>query len=388
MITLAVLLVSALVILADRKLLEELKRKHHDRKYSVLKALLWADDLLLPTMMILGRILPDNTEPFCYALMWTNWIWLMTVAPRMVFFALRYLHHPRIGAVLALGVCVLFAWGATLGRTTIRLGEEEYRSTRLPAAFDGLRIVQLTDQHIGTLARPEAELKRIVDQVNALRPDLVICTGDLVTIRYTELNAARRAILGRIHAPMGVYAVLGNHDVGAYIKDTVALPRAENTRRLIALQEEMGWRVLDNESILLERGGERITLSGASFDVEQRKERHDRDLPAHHLDEVYRAIPDSLFNITAVHIPQWWDQILEKGFGDLTLAGHVHSMQCKINLFGMKISPARILYPRWSGRYDRDGKMLYISDGTGYVGYPVRLGAYPEVTLITLRKCE
>ena len=106
------------------------------------------------------------------------------------------------------------------------------------------------------------------------------------------------------------------------------------------------------------------------------------------LSGAYRGVPDSLYNITAVHIPQLWGQIADAGYGDLTLAGHVHSMQIKLRLFGRAFSPAQLLYTRWSGRYDEGGRTLYINDGTGYVVFPMRLGAYPEITLITLRRCE
>ena len=386
MISIGIWIISLVVLLADRKLIERLRGKLSPRVLRFVSRMLVANDLVLPAVWLLGRMFPDNTEPWVTCCMWVNLLWLLTIAPRMVYFVAAYFRHPRWGIALGAGIIVLFGWGATLGRTTFHITEEEFLSERLPAGFDGLRIVHVTDLHIGTLVHPEAELSRLVAKINALRPDLVIATGDLVTIRYTELNPARQAILSRISAPMGIYSITGNHDVGAYIRDTVALPRDTNTLRLIAREEAMGWHVLDNTTTYLKRNGDSISLSGASYDVAQRKQRHDRDLPALHLDEVYRGVDSALYNITAVHVPQWWDAITARGYGDLTLAGHVHAMQCKINLFGWHISPARLLYTRWSGRYDQGAKSLYISDGTGYVGYPVRLGAYPEITLITLRK--
>ena len=138
----------------------------------------------------------------------------------------------------------------------------------------------------------------------------------------------------------------------------------------------------------LRRGGDSISLTGLSFDPALRHMRHDPDLPPADLSGAYRGVPDSLYNITAVHIPQLWGQIADAGYGDLTLAGHVHSMQMKLRLFGRAFSPAQLLYTRWSGRYDEGGRTLYINDGTGYVVFPMRLGAYPEITLITLRRCE
>lgn len=264
----------------------------------------------------------------------------------------------------------------------------EVRSDRLPAAFDSLRVVQLTDIHVGTLVAPERELARLVDSVEALRPDLILFCGDLVNIRSSEMEGAPARILGRLRAPLGVYSVLGNHDVGTYIKDTAALRPETSRRRLVETQQAMGWRVLEDTTLWLRRGGDSISLSGISFDPSLRERRHDRRLPLPQLDRIYRDLPADAWNITLTHLPQYWDAILDHGRGDLTLAGHVHAMQLKVRLFGRSYSPARLLYTRWSGRYDERGRTLSICDGSGYVGYPLRLGAPPQITLITLRRCE
>ena len=236
--------------------------------------------------------------------------------------------------------------------------------------------------------RPEAELRRLVDSVNSLRPDLIVFCGDLVNIRSSELDARARQLLGGLRAPYGVVSVTGNHDAGLYIKDTVAQSPAASLAEVIARQRAMGWNVLEDTTVYLRRGGDSISLTGLSFDPALRHMRHDPDLPPADLSGAYRDVPDSLYNITAVHIPQLWGQIADAGYGDLTLAGHVHSMQMKLRLFGRAFSPAQLLYTRWSGRYDEGGRTLYINDGTGYVVFPMRLGAYPEITLITLRRCE
>ncbi|MDE5622271.1 MAG: metallophosphoesterase, partial [Alistipes sp.] len=293
--------------------------------------------------------------------------------------------RPRTGLVAGAGIVALLVWGATRGRTHLRVTRTEVCSPKLPAAFDGLRIVQLSDIHLGTLVRPEHELHRIVDSVSALRPDLILFTGDLVNIRSSELDDRAMRLLGGLRAPLGVFSVLGNHDVGVYIKDTVAQPREASLAEVVARQEAMGWRVLADTPVYLVRGGDSLSLSGISFAPALRKQRHDATLPPAPLDIVYRDVPPSLYNITAVHLPQLWDQIVEAGYGDLTLSGHVHAMQAKLHLFGRSFSPAQLLYTNWSGRYDDGPHTLYINDGTGYVGYPMRLGAWPEITLITLR---
>lgn len=342
----------------------------------------------LPLVIALSGVLSrDNTTGFMLFAMWAFWAWMMTVLPRIACYFFRLVGLPRVG--IAAGICVaaLFVWGATRGRTKIRVSRVEICSGRIPAGFDGFRIVQFSDTHLGTLVRPEAELGRIADSINSLHPDLVVFCGDLVNIRSSELDARAMRLLGGLRAPYGVVSVTGNHDVGVYIKDSIAQPAEASLAEVVARQREMGWRVLEDTTVYLRRGSDSISLTGLSFDPALRHLRHDPDLPPANLSAAYRGVPDSLYNITAVHIPQLWDQIAETGYGDLTLSGHVHSMQLKIHLFGHAFSPAQLLYTRWSGRYDEKGRTLYINDGTGYVAFPMRLGAYPEITLITLKRC-
>ncbi len=347
-----------------------------------------ATDALPAVIAVAGAVTRDNTTAFMTFAMWAFWAWMVTVLPRMACYFFRWTGLPRVGIAAGAGVAALFIWGATAGRTTIRVNRTEVCSERLPAGLDGFRIAQITDTHLGTVVRPEAELRRLVDSVNSLRPDLIVFCGDLVNIRSSELDARARQLLGGLRAPYGVVSVTGNHDAGLYIKDTVAQSPAASLAEVIARQRAMGWNVLEDTTVYLRRGGDSISLTGLSFDPALRHMRHDPDLPPADLSGAYRGVPDSLYNITAVHIPQLWGQIADAGYGDLTLAGHVHSMQMKLRLLGRAFSPAQLLYTRWSGRYDEGGRTLYINAGTGYVVFPMRLGAYPEITLITLRRCE
>lgn len=344
-----------------------------------------ATDLLPVAVGLGGVLLRDNGTGFMYFAMWALFGWMVTVLPRMVFYFFGLLHLRRLGIAAGALLVLLFVWGATKGRTSIRVEREEIVSPRVPAAFDGFRIVQLSDIHLGTMVDPERELTRIVDSVEALRPDLVAFCGDLVNIRSSELDERVRRLLGRLDAPYGVVSVLGNHDVGVYIKDTLAQSPEASRAAVVAAQRAMGWTVLDDESRILTRGGDSISISGISFDPELRKRRHDADLPQADLETVYRGVPDGLFNLTLVHLPQLWPQVAAAGYGDLTLSGHVHAMQTAVRLFGRRWSPAQLLYERWSSRYDEDGRTLYVNDGTGCVAYPMRLGADPEITLLVLR---
>ncbi|MDE6876460.1 MAG: metallophosphoesterase, partial [Alistipes sp.] len=170
---------------------------------------------------VTSLLLCDHSTTYIRWSMWIFWVWIIALFPRIGFYALNALHRPRLGILAGFGIAVLMIWGATAGRTTLRINKIEVCSERLPASFDGLRIVQLTDIHVGTLVHPDRELQRLVDSVNALKPDLIVFTGDLVNIRSSELEPDVMQILARFAAP--VYSVTGNHDIGSYIKDTMCL---------------------------------------------------------------------------------------------------------------------------------------------------------------------
>ena len=288
------------------------------------------------------------------------------------------------GGVLSVAAAAVFIYGMAVTRTDYTVNRVEIVSERLPALFDGYTIVQISDLHIGSMVRPQLETERIVEICNSLNADAVAFCGDLVNIRWTEIDAVAD-LLGRLQARDGIYAVTGNHDLGVYVRDTLSLPVAENTRRVIEAERALGWHVLDNETTYLRRGGDSISLTGLSFDREWAEKRHSPDLPAEDIGAAYVGVPHSLFNITLAHIPQLWDDIVADGYGDLTLSGHVHSMQMKLRVGRRGISPAVIRYRRWSGLYGEGEHNLYINDGLGCVLFPVRIGARPEITLLVLR---
>lgn len=359
------------------------RRRRKNPASRTLIAWIVVTDALPVISSVISALSRDNGTELMYVYMWLFWGWIITVLPRLAFYVFNFIHLRRAGYAVAGALVLFFLWGTTWGRTRIHVNRVEICSERIPEAFDGYRFVQITDTHVGTLVRPGRELTRLADSVNALRPDAVFFTGDLVNIRAEELDERVMALLRRIEGP--VWSVTGNHDVGTYIKDSVRFPAADEAREVVARQRSIGWNVLEDTTVYLRRGADSISLTGLSFDPALRERRHDRDLPGTAIPSAYNGIPDSLYNITLVHIPQLWEQIVEAGYGDLTLVGHVHSMQFKIRPWGRGWSPAEWIYKHWSGRYDTGRHTLYVNDGTGYVAYPMRLGAWPEVTLFTLR---
>ena len=342
---------------------------------------------LLPLLLFGAASGIDNTPTVMRIMMWFCWAWFLLQLPRFVCYLFRALRLPRVG--LAAGVLVAFAllYGAIWGRRDLRVEQVEICSARIPAAFDGYRVAFFSDLHLGALVDTEGEVGGLVARINALQPDVVLFGGDLVNIRCSELDTAAQRLLRQIEAP--VYSVLGNHDVGSYIRDTVALPSAVSTQCLIGRQQAMGWHLLQDSTVYLHRGADSIALSGITFDPAQKDRQHHSRMPQCNTADTYRGVPRELFDITLVHLPQYWSQVTDCGYGDLTLSGHTHAMQLKLHFGRWRgWSPARLLYKEWSGRYDRDGRTLYITDGVGYVGYPMRIGAPPELTLFILKLCE
>lgn len=181
-------------------------RRRRRRKLPVRRALVaWvaATDALPILSSLIGALSRDNGPELMYLYMWLFWAWIVTVPPRLAFYAFNFVNLRRTGYVAACAFVLFALWGTTRGRTSIRVNRVEICSDRIPEAFDGFRFVQITDMHVGTLVRPERELTRLADSVNAQRPEAVFFTGDLVNIRAGELDERTTALLRRIAARSG-----------------------------------------------------------------------------------------------------------------------------------------------------------------------------------------
>lgn len=284
---------------------------------------------------------------------------------------------PFTAAGLVLGVVsfVNVIYGATAGITRFQVKHVTYESERLPEGFDGYRIAQLSDIHIGSWqGRPEA-VEKLVKLTNEQQADLIVFTGDLVNQQSHELDIFRPT-LSRLQASDGVYSVLGNHDYGTYYRWKNSREEADNLQYLREQQQAMGWRLLDNSHVILHHRGDSIALIGVENDGEPPFPQH-ADLP--------RATEGTqgMFSILLSHNPTHWRrEVLPESDIDLMLAGHTHAMQ--MTLFGRSL--ASLKYPEWSGMYREGSRALYVNIGIGYVGLPFRFSAWPEITVITLKK--
>lgn len=283
------------------------------------------------------------------------------------------------GLVVALLTFGTMWWGALVGRRQVEVKRVEMPMPGLPRSFDGLTVAQISDLHTGTFGSDTTFFATLVDSVNALHPDVIVFTGDIVNRRSNELRP-HMATLARLHAPHGVYSVLGNHDYGHYTDWTRPGEREADVDSLVMMQRAMGWTVLLNQHAHLHSGCDSIALIGVE---------NIGDPPFHTYGSLSSAYPnaaDSLCKILLSHNPAHWvnDIADHKEVNiPLTLSGHTHAMQMEIAGW----SPGALRYSTWGGLFaDSDAThRLYVNIGAGTVGFPARIGATPEITLFTLR---
>ncbi len=248
----------------------------------------------------------------------------------------------------------------------------------LPKSFDGFKIIQLSDIHSGSFTNM-AGVQKGVDLVNGLAADLVLFTGDLVNNKADEMQDYLD-VFKKIQSTQGVYSILGNHDYGDYHQWKKPEEKVRNLQQLKSMQESMGWRLLLDENVQIEKNGETISLIGvenisSSFNSYG------------NLSNAYRGAENSTFKILMSHDPSHWSKEVIKDFKDidLTLSGHTHGFQFGIEMFGIKWSPAKYIYKQWAGLYQEGQQFIYVNRGFGFLGYPGRVGILPEITLITLQ---
>ena len=249
----------------------------------------------------------------------------------------------------------------------------------LPEAFKGLKLVHISDVHSGSFTDKKA-VELGVKMIMAQEADLILFTGDLVNDHASEMNDYTE-IFSRLNAPLGVFSTLGNHDYGDYRRWPSEEEKQQNLQRLKQLQTDMGWRLLMNEHVVLEKQGQQIALLGIeNWGAKANFPKYGK------LNEAYAGAEKYPFKILMSHDPSHWDAQVrpEYSYIDLTLSGHTHGMQFGVELPGFKWSPVQYVYKQWAGLYEADMQKLYINRGYGFIGYPGRVGILPEITLIEL----
>ena len=288
-------------------------------------------------------------------------------------------------STVALGVAAIpFAallYGMIKGKYNYKVLKYTLEFEDLPSSFDGYTLTQISDIHSGSFDNPE-KVKYAVDLVNKQQSDLILFTGDLVNNVAQEMDAWKDTF-ATLKATDGVYSVLGNHDYGDYVSWESAEKKQENLQALIALQKDMGWNVLLNESRTIQKNQQAIKLVG----VENWGEGGFKK--AGDLEKACADVSAQDFTILMSHDPSHWQSRVKEHPKNiqLTLSGHTHGMQFGIEIPGwFKWSPVKYRYQNWAGIYKEFGRYINVNRGFGYLGYPGRVGIWPEITVITLKK--
>ena len=250
----------------------------------------------------------------------------------------------------------------------------------LPPEFDGLQITQISDVHSGSFDNPD-KISYGIDLINEQQSDLILFTGDLVNNRADEMQPWISEF-SRLKAPMGKFSILGNHDYGDYVNWTSEQAKHQNMLDLYQTHKDIGFRLLRNENVQLEKDGASIDLIGV--------ENWGHGFVKHgDLNKASENLDDNSFKILMSHDPSHFDKVVKSfsKFIHLTLSGHTHGMQFGIEIPGfIKWSPVKFRYPKWAGLYEELGRKLYVNRGFGFLAFPGRVGIWPEVTVLTLRK--
>jgi predicted MPP superfamily phosphohydrolase len=286
---------------------------------------------------------------------------------------------------IALGLAAIpftsLLYGMYKGKYKFRVLEYVLHFEDLPDAFDGYRITQISDIHSGSFDNHE-KVKYGVDLVNEQKSDVILFTGDMVNNKSSEM-IPWKDLFGTLRAKDGVFSVLGNHDYGDYVKWDSPADKENNLDDLKQIQKEMGYDLLCNESRFIEKDGQRIALVGVeNWGKGGFKKAGD-------LNKASKLVDSKDFKILMSHDPSHWEEcvINDDYHYHLTLSGHTHGMQFGIEIPGwIKWSPVKWRYKHWAGIYEELGQYINVNRGFGYLAYPGRVGIWPEVSVITLKK--
>ena len=267
---------------------------------------------------------------------------------------------------------ICFAYGSLFERNRVQVNEVEISSAEVPEGFDGYRIVHISDIHARSFQKRRKVLEKMAARINGLDADLIAFTGDIITMDSSELDSLSHILKG-LEAKDGVMSVLGNHDYCIYAHPEAA---DDDVSKVIEKEKAMGWNVLIDENRRITRGTDTIAVIGV-----------ENTSPSRHFPSKGDLVKASegtegLFRILLSHDPMHWDmEVLGKDY-PLTLSGHTHAMQLALG----KWCPSKYMFRQYRGLYTENSQHLYVNIGLGETIFPARIGAVPEITLITLKR--
>jgi predicted MPP superfamily phosphohydrolase len=285
------------------------------------------------------------------------------------------------GALAAGSLFGTMVYGIARGAHNYQVHNKVLKLKNLPAAFQGFKIVQISDVHSGSFWSKDG-VRRGIQMILDQKPDAIFFTGDLVNSTSAEFDGFKE-IFNKLEAEYGVYAVLGNHDYGDYSQwpDKNGLTKEQNLQQLKDHHADMGWNLLINEHKVIEKDGDKLAILGVeNWSAHRRFPKYGK------LSEAYAGIEEVENKLLLSHDPSHWRAEVLKDYPsiDAMFAGHTHGMQFGIDTKYYKWSPVKYQYPEWADLYEEKGQYLYVNRGFGYLGYPGRVGFLPEITVFEL----
>lgn len=381
-----------LVILPDYYFFRKINKNPAHKKFALLSlipAVLFV--LFFSFLLLFGRSISDYK--ITYIFMWINYVFLLLYVPKMLYLIVRALRKlmrrifPKyefwfmsvVAWVVAAFSFSIFLIGAVVTPHNFELSKVDVVINNLPSAFDGYKMVQISDIHLGSFGGNVQRLQPIVPIINQQNADLVIFTGDMVN-NYAAETTGWEGLFQSLQAKDAKYAILGNHDYGDYSDWESETAKMANRLAIDRNIEKMGFQLLLNEHVHLTRQGDTLVLAGVENWGKP---------PFPKYGDLNKAMQDVAVTdcvILLSHDPSHWQaEVLDYPNIKLTLAGHTHAAQFMFRWMGRNVSPSSWVYELWDGLYTQGHQHLYINRGLGYVGLPMRVGARPQISVITLR---
>jgi len=286
----------------------------------------------------------------------------------------------QVGIIFATAPFISLLFGMFKGRFAFFTRHQRISFPNLPSAFDGFKIIHISDIHLGSFASNFNKLEGVVDIINEEHADAIFFTGDLVNNFSEETNGWDR-VFKQLNAKYGKFSILGNHDYGDYTDWNSPEEKQQNFDGIVRAHKKFGFKLLRDQSVSIEIENEKIAITGVENWGNDPFPRYGN------LQKAMKGTESYPFKVLLSHDPDHWDaEVINKTKYDLTLSGHTHGMQFGIDWGGFKWSPAKYKFKRWDGLYRHKNQYMYVNRGLGFLGMPARIGMPPEITVIQLSK--
>lgn len=311
-----------------------------------------------------------------------GFLWLFQSAAnfRVAEFISRSYVWGLISLIIGSTFFILLNYGNFIGKYHYKVHHKTLEFENLPDAFDGFKIAQLSDQHLGTFDRFE-KVKQGLELLQKENPDVIVSTGDMVNNKAEEA-LPYITLFKNLHAPYGKFTIWGNHDYGDYVQWQNGQDKENNLAKLARIEKDMGFSWLNNKHLPLSKGSDTIYLAGVeNWGL--------KPFPQYgKLEEAIQGLTSDDFIVLLSHDPTHWSEVVNKANTkvELTLSGHTHGMQFGFELGKWRWSPVKYKYKNWADLHEFNARYLYVNRGFGHIGYPGRVGIRPEITIIELKK--